>query len=248
MLITEHGVPFMAALGLRAKLNAILVPTVGVTLALVVGIDYRHEANAVMAAHNIHVQQVGTTVALSPVDADTTPAAVVTRMLIIHVAGGAIMLVALATAVNLALSHLVLRPLAAIRRGIESMEHGQWRQESNIRSHDEVGEVVRAFGDLGLGVEATMRHVLNTERLATLALLSNDLSRRIEPEAQEIGRQAAMLHGHNIRDVRAAAERIAAADASILAALRALNRPFESRPTQEKRGQHDERSGLRDAG
>jgi len=238
----------MAPLGLRAKLNAVLVPAVGVALALVVGIDYRHEATAVMAAHNIHVQQVGTTVAPSPVDADTTPAAVVTRMLVIHVAGGTIMLVALVTAVNLALSHLVLRPLAAIRTGIESMEQGRWRQESNVRSHDEVGEVVRAFGDLGLGVEATIRHVLNTERLATLALLSNDLSRRIEPEAQEIGRQAAILNGHHALEIREAAERIAAADASILAALRALNRPFEPRPTQEKRGRHDERPSVRYAG
>lgn len=91
----------MAALGLRAKLNAILVPTICVTLALVVGIDYRHEANAVMAAHDIHIQQVGAAARPSPVDADTTPAAVVRRMLVMHVAGGAVMLVALVTAVNL---------------------------------------------------------------------------------------------------------------------------------------------------
>lgn len=225
---------FMAPLGLRAKLNAIVAPTVAVALALVAGIDYRHEADAIMAAHDIHVQQVGTTVVPAPVDANTTPSAVVTQMLVIHVAGGAVMLLALVTAVNLALSHLVLRPLAAIRSGIESMEQGRWRQENHVLSHDEAGEVVRAFADLGLGVDAIMRHVLHTERLATLALLSNDLSRRIGPEAQEIGRQAALLHGHDMHDVRIAAERIAAADASILAALHALNRPFESRTTQSK--------------
>jgi methyl-accepting chemotaxis protein len=238
----------MAILGLRAKLNAILVPTVGVTLALVVGIDYRHEATAVMAAHNIHVQQVGTTAAPSPVDADATPAAVVRRMLVIHVAGGAIMLAALVTAVNVALSRLVLRPLAQIRGVIDLMQEGRWQQAIVHGSHDEVGQVVDAFRELGLGVEGVMRHVLNTERLATLALLSNSLSRRIEPEVQEIGRQVAILHAHDIRDVRAAAERIAVADACILAALRALNRPFEFRTTQEKRGQHDERPSVRDAG
>ena len=235
----------MATLGLRAKLNAILVPTIGVTLALVVSIDYHHEANAVMAAHAIHIQQVGTAVRPSPVDADTTPAAVVGRMLVIHVAGGAVMLAALVTAVNLVLSRLVLLPLAQIRRVIDSMQEGRWQQSIVAGSHDEVGEVVDAFGELGLGVEAIMRHVLKTERLATLALLSNDLSRRIEPEVQEIAWQVAILLAHDTHDVRAAAERIAAADASILAALRALNRPFESRTTQAKRGQHDERSGLR---
>ena len=218
----------MAPLGLRAKLNAILVPTVGLTLALVVGIDYRHEATAVMAAHNIHVQQVGTTVALSPVDADATPAAVVRRMLVIHVAGGAIMLVALVTAVNVALSRLVLHPLGQIRGVIDSMQEGRWRQAIAAGSHDEVGEVVDAFGELGLGIEAVMRHVLETERLATLALLSNNLSKRIEPQVQEIARQIALLHTHEEHDDRVAAERIAVADACILAALRALNRPFES--------------------
>lgn len=238
----------MAALGLRAKLNAILVPTVGVALALVVVIDYRHEANAVMAAHDIHVQQVGATARPSPVDADTTPAAVVRRMLVIHVAGGAGMLAALVTAVNLALSHFVLRPLARIRGVIDSMQEGRWQQPLVAGSHDEVGEVVDAFGELGLGVDAIMRHVLKTERLATLALLSNDLSRRIEPEVQTIASQVAILHAHDTQDVRAAAERIAAADACILAALRALNRPFESRTTQEKRGQHDERPSVRNAG
>lgn len=128
------------------------------------------------------------------------------------------------------------------------MREGRWQQIIVAGSHDEVGEVVSAFGELGLGVEAIMRHVLKTERLATLALLSNDLSRRIEPEVKEIGRQVAILPGHDTHDVRAAAERIAAADASILAALRALNRPFESRTIQEKRGQHDERPSVRYAG
>ena len=238
----------MAALGLRAKLNAILVPTIGVALALVVGIDYRHEANAVMAAHDIHIQQVGTSVRPSPVAPDTTPAAVVRRMLVIHIAGGAVMLAALVTAVNLALSRFVLRPLARIRGVIDSMQQGRWQQSPVAGSHDEVGEVVDAFGELGLGVDAIMRHALTTERLATLALLSNDLSRRIEPEIQTIASQVAILHAHDSQDVRAAAERIAAADASILAALRALNRPFEPRESMKKRGQHDERPGLRHAG
>ena len=222
-------VMFIAPRGLRAKLNAILVPIIGVVLALIVGIDYRHEADAVMAAHDIHIQQVGTTVRLSPVDANTTPAAVVRRMLVIHVVGGAIMLAALVMAVNLALSRLVLRPLARIRGVIASMQAGRWQQSLVAGSHDEVGEVVDAFDQLGLGAEAIMRHVLKTDRLATLALLSNDLSRRIEPEVAEIGRQAAILHGDDRHDVRAAAERIAAADATILAAIRALNRPFGAR-------------------
>lgn len=198
-----------------------------------------------MAAHDSHVQQVGIA---SPVDADTTPAAVVRRMLVIHVAGGAVMLAALVTAVNLALSRLVLHPLAQIREVIDSMREGRWQQAIVAGSHDEVGEVVDAFGEFGLGVDAVMRHALTTERLATLALLSNDLSRRIEPEIETIASQVAILHAHDTQDVRAAAEQIAATDASILAALRALNRLFEPRESMKKRGQHDERPGLRYAG
>src|SRR3990172_1467474 len=63
--------------GLRWKFNAALLPVVAVTIALLVWLDYRHERQAVMAAHGLHVTAVGAGgAAAGPVGPASSPHAV----------------------------------------------------------------------------------------------------------------------------------------------------------------------------
>jgi methyl-accepting chemotaxis protein len=211
-------------LGLRARFNLVVVSLVAAALSFLVVLDYRHEFRSVMDAHGIHAGRIDA--ATEPVLDRTTPDAVARRTIALHAVVGTFTLLALIVAVNITLTRFVLAPIARVRAGIERLQRGFRPGEPAAASLDEVGDVVSAFDDLGLTLDAVMRHVLHTERLATQALLSTRLSAEVEPEVQRIGIAATRLHEAGNEAVREAAHEIAAGAAQILAAVRCLDRPF----------------------
>lgn len=213
-------------LGLRAKFNIVLVPLVALALSVLVVLDYRHEFRSVMDAHDIHAGRLETPAAAAPVQARTTPEAVADRTLTLHAIAGTLTLIALVVGVNLTLSRLVLTPIARVRAGIEQLQRGFRSGDTAVVSSDEVRGVAAAFDDLGLTLDAMMLHALQTERLATLALLSKTVAADIEPEVQRLGVAAAGLQQAPDAATRDAAHEIAGGAARILAAVRRLDRPF----------------------
>jgi methyl-accepting chemotaxis protein len=216
-------------LGLRARLNSVLVPLVAAVLSLLVVLDYRHEFRSVMDAHSIHAGRIDAATAVEPVQDRTTPDAVAHRTIALHAVVGTFTLLALIVAVNITLTRSVLAPVARVRAGIERLQRGFRAGEPAAASRDEIGDVVLAFNDLGLTLDAVMLHVLHTERLATQALLSKRMAAEVEPEVQRIGIAATRLHEVGDEAVREAAHDIATGAAQILAAVRRLDRPFARR-------------------
>lgn len=214
--------------GLRWKFNAALLPVVALTVALLVWLDYRHERQAVMAAHALHVEAVGAVAPAGPIDPATSPEAVARRTLVLHAVYAVALLSLIAVGLNTALSRFVLMPIDVVRNGIEQMQRRHWRMPAHPAAQDEVGRMVESFGALGLAVDALVTQLLHTERRTTLAVVANNTAAQIEPRLQRIG--AAVGHLQQSRDetVRDAAEEIATATADILAAVRGLDRLFEA--------------------
>lgn len=212
-------------LGLRAKFNIALVPLVAAALTILVALDYRHEFRSVMDAHDIHAGRADATVAGAPVQDWTTPNAVARRTIGLHAVAGAFTLVVLVLGVNFMLSRLVLTPVARVRVGIERLQRGL-RAGETATDRDEIRDVVAAFNELGLTLDAVLLHALQTERLATLALLSKRITADIEPEAQLLVVAATRLHQLPDEAARDIGYEIAGGAGRILAAVHRLDRPF----------------------
>ena len=212
-------------LGLRTKFNIALVPLVAAALSILVVLDYRHEFRSVMDAHGIHASRVGVVMAAAPIQDRTAPNAVARQTIRLHAVAGAFTLVVLVLGVNLLLARLVLTPLARVRAGITRLQRG-FRSGESVTSADEVRDVVAAFDDLGLTFDAVLLHALQTERMATLALLSKQIAADIEPEAQRLVVDATRLHHMPDEAAREVGYDIAKRTARILGAVRRLDRPF----------------------
>ena len=216
--------------GLRWKFNAVLLPIIAVTVVLLVWLDYRHEWQAIMAAHGQYPGAISAGAAAGPVDRGTSPEAVGNRTLAIHAVYAVVLLSLVALGLNVALWRFVLRPVDRIRERIEQMERGYWRLPVQPAGQDEVGRVVEHFQMLGLKVDALVMQLLRAERLATLALVARKTASQIEPPVQRIGTAVGCLHRSADDAIREAAREITTANAEILAAVRSLDRPFGARP------------------
>lgn len=219
--------------GLRAKFNAIVLPVLALVFTTVVAVDYRHEVRTVMAAHAIHeasrdVHRYG------PIDPATTPEAAGRATLFTHAAFGLVTFTAVLIATNVALSVFVLAPLARVRAACRQMERGHWRVAGLAEAGDEVGLTTAAFRQLGLSLGAFVGHTLQTERLATLALVAQTTAGAIEPEVSRLGASVGRLHASPAPGVRQEAEEVASAAAAILAAVRRLGHTFDG--SQRTRG------------
>jgi len=226
--------------GLRFKLNLVIVPIVVGTMALFVWLDYRHETQAIMAAHAMHVESAGTGLPIGPVPPGVGPRAVGRRAVQIHALHAVVTVVLLMLAVNAALSAYVLTPLAGAQAWIARMERGQWRTRIDTAGDvDEVGRLVTSFQTLGLTIDALVFQLLNAERLATAAVLAKKMAGHIEPEVQRLVAVASRLQCLPDPEAQAAAEDIASAAARIVAATRSLDRLFDPHAKVEVGGRFD---------
>ena len=215
-------------MGLRFKFNLIIVPLAAAATMLMVWADHRHEVAAIMASHAMHSTVAGTASATGPVNPDTLPEVVARDSLRIHLAYGVVLLVLLVAAVNAALEALVLRPLQRVRARLIEMEHGYWRASVEPTTEDEMGQLVRSFQVLGPEIDALVGQSLQAERLAVLALLSQHLRGRLEPDLKCVAAVAARLNGAQEADTREAAQELARRAALMFATVRGLDRAFSS--------------------
>lgn len=215
-------------MGLRLKFNLLIVPLAAAATMLMVWADHRHEVAAIMASHAMHTTVTGTISGTGPVSPDTLPEVVARDSLRMHLAYGVVLLVLLVVAVNAALEAFVLRPLQRVRARLLEMEHGYWRASIEATTGDEVGQLVRSFQVLGPEIEALWGQSLQAERLAVLALLSQHLRSRLEPDLERVAAVAARLNRGEEADTREQAQELARRAASMFATVRGLDRAFSS--------------------
>ncbi len=226
---------------LQVKLNAVMLPLLLVAVGVLAWADYRHEFASTMDAHGIHVSESRT---IGPVPADTAPGAVAARSLRAHVVFGAAVAVGLALALNAAVGIVILRPIRRIRDHIDQMARGRWQSRSGEPiPDDELGALVEGFGQLGVQMEAIVRHLLQAERLAATALISTRVRAELAPSLDALRAAVAELHAGHVDDPERLAGSVARATATILAVLHELDAPFaalphgaQKRPASHQRG------------
>jgi HAMP domain-containing protein len=207
------------ALGLRCRINLIVLPILVAGMALLVAIDYRHEYASVSAAH---AQHDAAPVAIDPA---TSAGAAALRSLAAHVAGGLVMVIGLALALNAAMWRLVLRPLRDVEVLVAQMRRGHWRglvQHAPTNETNELTRFATAFEQLGLCVFGAMVQGLGAERRATTALLAMQVVHDVEPELDRLGRAIGALAESDPESVKNSRHEVAVAAAHIRRAVRRL--------------------------
>ena len=231
--------------GLRLAFNLVVVPLMASALLLILAVDYRQEVRDAVAIHAAHATTVPVVneMRMDLMPPDLTPAAIGRQSVIRHLILGAATLAAVVIVLNMALALLVVQPVRRIRDVVETMQRGHWLvapEEAGVR---EIRELATSFRSLGLGLDAVVAHGLRSERLATAALIARHLAARIDPEIEAIGGSVAPLAMSANPRTREAACRVASSAATILAAVRSLDRLFE-RPGSGHRTRDTEKGAV----
>lgn len=232
----------MGATGLRLKFNRVLVPLVALGIAGMVWADYRHEYGTLMEAHAQHVVPVGTEAAAGPMDPWTLPEAAARRSLRLHILYGGALLVLLILAVNLALQWLVLCPIASMRQRLTYLQRGRWRDPVGSAGGDEIGLLHGGVQRLGFEIDALVGQILETDRLAVLALVGKRLEASIDPEVRRIGEIAARLAAGDSAAAQRDGEVLGHAAAAILAAVHEYDGVFVRRPAGRRQPRRESKS------
>lgn len=205
------------ALGLRCRINLIVLPILVAGMALFVAIDYRHEYASVSAAHAQH------DAARVTIDPATSADAVALRSLTAHVAGGLVTVIGLALVLNAAMWRLVLRPLREVEVLVAQMQRGHWQVVVQHAPTNELTRFATAFEQLGICVFGAMVQGLGAERRATTALLAMQVAHDVEPELDRLGRAIGALAESDPESVENARHEVAVAAAHIRRAVRRLD-------------------------
>jgi len=207
--------------GLRARLNAAVLPLVVATMAAFVWVDYQHELAAVTEAVSRAVQPAPSSAAPPR---HGSPAAVGRWTLGIHAVHAGVTVALVGVVINLVLSRLVLRPVDRVRQAMDQMARGHWRPKFGAQGDSEIGALVRDCEALGFATDAMVTQLVRAERLGVLAACARQTSTRLEPAVACLGRAASELHRLEGDSARALAHDVSTAAADVLAASRALDR------------------------
>jgi signal transduction histidine kinase len=73
-------------------------------------------------------------------------------------------------------SHTFTRPLSNLLAGVSALEKGDFKYALDVHSHDEVGELARAFDVMRESLWRTQQNLIESERLATIGRMANSIS------------------------------------------------------------------------
>lgn len=74
------------------------------------------------------------------------------------------------------ISHTFTRPLSNLLAGVAALEKGDFKYALEVRSHDEVGELSRAFDRMRESLWKTQQNLIESERLATIGRMASSIS------------------------------------------------------------------------
>lgn len=96
----------------------------------------------------------------------------------LHVIHAAVTVLALAVVLNIVWYRLFIRRLDVLLRHINFMRLGTWTATIPIEREDEIGELSRAFNELGKQLTVTVQQFAAASKLSAMALLGQGLIRK----------------------------------------------------------------------
>ena len=98
------------------------------------------------------------------------------------------------------ISHRLTRPLARLSSGVAALEKGDFSYPLNLRSRDEVGELIAAFDTMRRSLKDSQRNLLHAERLATIGRMASTVSHDLRHPLTTILAYAELLSESNLDD------------------------------------------------
>lgn len=164
---------------MKLKSRLLLASTVTVLLVLAVSewFSYRHTATFLRQ----HEFQMRT---------ERDPAALVNSLRVerhhllaslasLHVIHAVVAVLALAIVLNILWYRLFIRRLELLLRNINAMRLGTWSGTMPVEREDEIGQLSRAFNELGAQLTLTVQQFAAASKLSAMALLGHGLVRKI---------------------------------------------------------------------
>ena len=97
----------------------------------------------------------------------------------LHVIHAVVTVLALAVVLNILWYRLFIRRLEVLLRHINSMRLGTWSADIPVEREDEIGQLSRAFNELGAQLTVTVQQFAAASKLSAMALLGHGLVRKI---------------------------------------------------------------------
>lgn len=88
---------------------------------------------------------------------------------------------------------MVLRPLNRLLSHVNIMKRGTWESPIPVHRHDEIGQLVEAFNDLGKQLTLTVHQYAAASKLAALSLIGQRMIRRVQLAAEHMESTGTLL-------------------------------------------------------
>lgn len=170
----------MCIVTLDVKLKTSLFLSTALTVLVILGLSewlsYRQmtaffrDHMAIMQAEMNHADQVASL--------RQGREALAVRLVWVHVLHAAATVAALILVLNTLCNRIVLSPLQELLRHINYMGRGTWKAAIPIRRKDEIGQLTKAFNELGDQLSLTVQRFAAASKLSTMALLGQRLVTR----------------------------------------------------------------------
>lgn len=111
----------------------------------------------------------------------------------VRLLNAAIAMSALVAVLNVLWGRFIVSPIQLLLRHINWMSRGTWNTPIVVRQQDEIGDLTRAFNDMGLQLTSTVQQFAAASKLAALALTGQRIVNRTEAAKARIIEVKGML-------------------------------------------------------
>lgn len=156
--------------------------TTSLAILVLVGVSewvsYRQTA-AFLKTHEISMRQSGASdIPLRTLEHEKH--ALFVRLTVLRLLNAVATVAALIFVLNLLWYRLVVSPIRVLLQHIGWMSRGTWAQRIPVSRRDEIGQLTRAFNDLGEQLTSTVHQFAAASKLSAMALIGQRIVRRIE--------------------------------------------------------------------
>jgi len=153
-------------------------------------VNYRH-TSSFLAEHEALLESADAATALVALKAEK--AQLFRKVTMVRLVYAGITVAVAVVILNALWYSLVLQPLHLLLHHVNVMKRGTWTYPIPLRRNDELGEIIKAFNELGGALMFTAHQYANASKLAALSLIGQRLVRRAKLAADTISSTAALL-------------------------------------------------------
>jgi HAMP domain-containing protein len=164
---------------MKLKTRLLLASTVTVLLVLAVSewLSYQHTATFLRQHESQMRSERDPAALLNTLRVERRH--LLTSLASLHLIHAAVTVLALAIVLNILWYRLFIRRLEVLLRNINAMRLGTWSGTMPVEREDEIGQLSRAFNDLGAQLTLTVQQFAAASKLSAMALLGHGLVRKI---------------------------------------------------------------------